>query len=58
MRSEICENVIRNILQSAIFTNNGEAKDHILKCPHAIATVVENGVLISTFYGNDYWSKK
>ena len=54
MRSDLYANMMLAESVAIQFTNDDEAEDYILNNPDAIATVVENRVVMSTFYGSDY----
>ena len=54
MRSDLYENMMRSESRAIQFSNAIDAEDYVLSNPESIATVVENRVVISTFYGADY----
>ena len=54
MRSNLYANMMRAESVAIQFTNEDEAEDYVLDNPTAIATVVENRVVMSTLYGADY----
>ena len=54
MRSDLYANMMRVESVAIQFTNDADAEDYVLGNPDAIATVVENRVVMSTFYGSDY----
>ena len=54
MRSDLYKNMMHSESVAIRFKNNDEAEDYVWSNPDAIAIVIEDGVVISTFYGADY----
>ena len=58
MISDLNENTIHYGLGNVEFTTDDEAENYVVRNPEKMAVVCKNGILISTYYGNDYGSRK
>ena len=58
MRSDLYSNMMLSESRAIQFSNADDAEDYVLRNPDAIATVVENRVVVSTYYGADYGFSK
>lgn len=54
MRSDLYSKMMRAESTAIQFTNDADAENYTLANPEAIATVVRDGVTITTYYGSEF----
>lgn len=54
MRSDLYSKMMRAESTAIQFNNDADAENYTLVNPEAIAVVIKDGVVVTTYYGNDF----